>query len=275
MTRLVVDEPGLADAVAGAKVGDRNALERLVAALQDGVYRLALRMTAHPQDAEDATQEILVKVITRLDGFRSESSVRTWVHRIAVRHLLDRKKSRVEALSLDFQRFGADLLDGLSVDPDPDPLMAREVKLGCTLAMLTCLDREHRLAFILCDVFDLPTADAAAVCEISEGTLRQRLSRARRALEAFTVGYCGLVNRSAPCSCSKRVARAEELGRVHRGRGAPGDALRSATEEMEALHTTAGLIRSHPDYRAPDRVWAAVSAIFDSSSGLLSHQPGR
>ena len=68
--------------------------------MQDDVYRLALRMTAHPEDAEDASQEILIKVITHLEGFRGESSVRTWAYRIAVRHMLDRKKSRVEELAL-------------------------------------------------------------------------------------------------------------------------------------------------------------------------------
>ncbi len=93
------DERALGDAVARANAGDAHALEQVVSAIQDDVYRLALRMTAHPQDAEDASQEILVKVVTRLEGFRGESSVRTWAYRISVRHMLDRKKSRVEAFA--------------------------------------------------------------------------------------------------------------------------------------------------------------------------------
>ena len=255
------DEHSLAEAVSRAKAGDAGALEQVVAAIQDDVYRLALRMTAHRQDAEDASQEILVKVVTRLEGFRGESSLRTWAYRIGVRHMLDRKKSRVEGFAFNFGRFGDDLLDGLAAEPDPDPLAARDVKLGCTLAMLTCLDRDHRAAYVLCDVFDLSNADAARILELSEETLRQRLSRARRSLEAFTRSYCGLVSRDAPCRCSKRVAKAEQLGRISRAQGDVVHEAEMAAREMEHLHTTATLIRSHPEYRAPRRMLETVKAI--------------
>jgi RNA polymerase sigma factor (sigma-70 family) len=244
--------PGL---VARAQAGEAEALEAVVYAIQDDVYRLALRMTACVQDAEDATQEVLIKVITRLESFRGEASVRTWAYRIAVRHVLDRKKSRVEALHLTFDAFGADLLDGLAAAPEPDPLLVSEVKRGCTLAMLTCLDRDHRLAFVLADVFDLSHQEAAALCEVEEAVHRQRVSRARRALEAFTRSYCGIVNAAAPCHCSRRVARAEALGRLSRNApalaGHPAADLSEATEEMEGLHDAARLMRQHPRYRPP------------------------
>ena len=189
------DADELADLVARAQAGDADALDGIVRAIQHDVYRLALRMTACVEDAEDATQEVLIKVITRLESFRGDASVRTWAYRIAVRHVLDRKKSRVEELRLTFDAFGADLLDGLAATPEPDPVLVTEVKRGCTLAMLTCLDREHRLAFVLTDVFDLPHAEAAGLCEVGEDVYRQRISRARRALEAFTRSYCGLVTK--------------------------------------------------------------------------------
>jgi RNA polymerase sigma factor (sigma-70 family) len=233
--------------VGRARDGDGDALDALLRALQGDLFRLALRMTAHPQDAEDATQEILLKIATRLDTFRGEASIRTWAYRIAVRHVLDRRKSRVEALALDFERFGADLLDGLAAEPDPDPVMREEVKRGCTLAMLTCLDRDHRIAYVLADVFDLPHAEAAAICEVSNEVFRQRVSRARRALEAFTRAYCGLVTAEAPCSCGRRVARAEALGRLQRGApvlaGLSDATLDAATRTMESLHETARLMR--------------------------------
>ena len=202
-----------------------------------------------------------MRVVTRLEGFRGESSVRTWAYRIAVRHMLDRKKSRVEAFAFNFERFGDDLLDGLAAEPDSDPIAARDVKLGCTLAMLTCLDRDHRAAYVLCDVFDLANADAARVLELSEETLRQRLSRARRSLEAFTKSYCGLVTRDAPCQCSKRVAKAEQLGRMSRARKGVEHEAELAAREMEHLHATAALMRSHPEYRAPQRMVETVKTI--------------
>jgi RNA polymerase sigma factor (sigma-70 family) len=265
----VNDEGALAQSVIRARAGDRGALEQVVAAVRDDVYRLALRMAGHPQDAEDACQEILIKIITHLEGFRGEASVRTWAYRIAVRHMLDRQKSRVETMTQSFERFGADLLDGLAAEPDPDPVMTREVKLGCTLAMLTCLDREHRATYVLCDVFDLAPQAAAAILETSEQTMRQRLSRARRALEAFTTSYCGLVAKEAPCHCSRRVARAEQLGRVHRGQRTLAHEAEVARQEMESLHTVAALMRAHPDYRAPQHVVDTVTRVLASELTVL------
>jgi RNA polymerase sigma factor (sigma-70 family) len=266
----VTRDDSLGQAVERAKDGDRAALEEVVRAVQDDVYRLALRMTGHPEDARDACQEILVKIVTRLDAFRGESSIRTWAYQIAVRHVLDRKKSRIEALALDFAAFGNDLLDGLSPDATDDPILAQEVKLGCTLAMLTCLDRDHRIAFILSDIFDLPHVEAAAFCAVSEETHRQRLSRARRSLEAFTTSFCGLVNAEAPCRCDKRVARAEELGRIERGRPrlAEDDVI-EARREIESLHTTARLLRSHPAYSAPAEILQVLRASLDGHLRVL------
>ena len=258
----VADAEVLAAAVARAKEGDADAVEIVVRALQHDVFRLALRMTAHVQDAEDVTQEVLIKVITRLDSFRGDSSIRTWAYRIAVRHVLDRKRSRVEAAELTFARFGGDLLDGLAANPEPDPVLIEEVKRGCTLAMLCCLDRDQRLAFVLSDVFDLSHAEAADLCGVDEATFRQRLSRGRRALEAFTRSYCGLVNTAAPCRCDRRVARAEQLGRLHRSNPVlarwPAGEVDTAVREMESLHEAASVFRLHPAYRAPETVLARV-----------------
>ncbi len=86
--------------------GDRDALDRLVRALQGDVYGLALRMLWNREDAEDATQEILVRTVTRLAQFDFRSKLKTWVYRIAVNYLLDVKKSPVEQMRLNFQRFG-------------------------------------------------------------------------------------------------------------------------------------------------------------------------
>ena len=100
--------------------GDRDALDRLVTDLQSDVYRLALRMLWNREDAEDATQEILVRVVTRLAQFDFRSRLKTWVYRIAVNYVLDVKKSPVERMNLNFKRFAEDLGDGLSSDGPAD-----------------------------------------------------------------------------------------------------------------------------------------------------------
>jgi DNA-directed RNA polymerase specialized sigma24 family protein len=132
--RQAVDLDALAVA---ARDGDRVAVEALLGGLSDDLYRLALRMVWHPQDAQDATQEILVKVLTGLSTWRGDASVRTWAWRVAVRHLLDRRPSRMEEARWTFEGFADDLATGLAdTDPARRPdaeLLAEEVRLGCTL----------------------------------------------------------------------------------------------------------------------------------------------
>src|SRR5262245_30379093 len=96
-----------------ARSGDRASLERLVEQLQQPVYNLALRMLWHPEDARDATQEILIRVITHLGSFRGDSRVRTWVFRIAANYLITARQSRVEAQGYTLDRFATELQDGL------------------------------------------------------------------------------------------------------------------------------------------------------------------
>jgi DNA-directed RNA polymerase specialized sigma24 family protein len=110
-----------AELVAAAQSGDAAALEALVASVRDRVYRLALRMVARPADAEDATQEILIRVITRLGSFRGEAAFTTWVHRVAVNHLLDRRRSCVEQAEMTFDDYAEDLRAGLADAPASDP----------------------------------------------------------------------------------------------------------------------------------------------------------
>lgn len=123
----------LEDVARRALDGDRDALEQLVRDLQGDIYGLALRMLWSREDAEDATQEILVRAITRLAQFDFRSKLKTWVYRIAVNYVLDMKKSPVERLHLTFERFADDLAEGLSSDEPADAersLLTEEVKIG-------------------------------------------------------------------------------------------------------------------------------------------------
>src|SRR5262245_48569680 len=192
-------EPGqdLEDLARRARDGDGRCLEALVLAIQDRVYGLAVRMLWHPEDARDAAQEILIRIVTRLGSFRGDSSFATWVYRVAANYLLDVRRSRLEERSYTFERFGEELDRGLSDAPAPEAsgetaLLLEEIKVGCTLAMLTCLDRPHRLAYILGEILEMEGAEAARVLEIGAGAFRKHLSRAREAVVTFTRAKCGL-----------------------------------------------------------------------------------
>jgi RNA polymerase sigma factor (sigma-70 family) len=209
--------PPLEDLARRALEGDRDAVQNLVRALQRDVYRLALRMLWNRQDAEDATQEILVRVITRLSSFDFDSRLATWVYRVAANYLLDVKKSVVERQRLTFEQFADDLADGQSTDGPTDAehsMLTEEVKIGCTLGMLQCLDRPHRLAYILGQILELPPKDAAEALGVEAAAFRKRLERARERIESFAREHCGLVSDQASCQCNRRVPAALRLGRA-------------------------------------------------------------
>jgi RNA polymerase sigma factor (sigma-70 family) len=220
---MQIDEPYsdgrvLEDAARQAINGDRDALEQLIRALQDNVYGLSLRMLCNREDAEDATQEILVRIVTRLSQFDFRSKLKTWAYRVAVNYILDVRKSAVERLHLSFERFAEDLTAGVSSIASAETersLLIEEVKIGCTFGMLQCLDRPHRLAYVLGEILELPGLEAAEALDISPELFRKRLQHARTAILSFTRTYCGLASDSAPCRCNRQVAAVLRSGKVH------------------------------------------------------------
>src|SRR5688572_185624 len=133
------------DLVQLAQAGSRNSLEQLIRRHQSWIYNIVLRMVYFPADAEDVTQEILIKVLTKLSTFEGRSSFRTWLYRIAVNHVLNMKRGRAEQIEFTFTEYG----HGLDETPDaelPDPhsvpvdtqLLVDEARIGCTTGMLLC-----------------------------------------------------------------------------------------------------------------------------------------
>jgi RNA polymerase sigma factor (sigma-70 family) len=203
-----------------AQAGDRVALEAVVKAVQPQVYGLAWRFLWHPEDAEDATQEILVRLVTKLGSFRGESGFRTWMFQVACNALRSTRRRRMEERSVSLEAFAADLGEGLSdepvtVSPPIDhALLLEEVKIGCTTAMLLCLDREHRLAYILGEILELDHLTSALALEVTPAAYRQRLARARTAIVGLMRARCGLAHPDNPCRCRRRVATAIARGHV-------------------------------------------------------------
>ena len=252
------------DIVASARQGSREALEALVRALERPVFNLAIRMLGNRADAEDAAQEILIKVITHLGDVREEAAAGAWAFRIACRHLVHARKRRgLEAQRLSFRAFASDLAEGAEDLPDSladDPetvVMIEEVKIGCTLALLTCLSRPLRAAYVLGEIFELSDVEAADALEVEPAAYRQRLRRARLLVTAFTQARCGIVSPGAACRCDRRVIQAMQLGRVTKGQPTlGGDApstpriseVRAEIAKLERGRVAAALLRSNPSF---------------------------
>ncbi len=203
-----------------ATSGDKDALETLITGVQDMVFNLSLRMLGTFADAEDAAQDILLKMITHLSSFRGDSSFTTWVFRIAVNHLKNHKKHMFARYPLSFEYYGNDIENG-EIENIPDltqnvekEILAEELKMSCTNVMLQCLDTESRCIFILGTMFKLDSRIAGDILEITPEAYRQRLSRIRRKMADFLGEYCGEYG-GGKCRCKDRVNYAIQSHRLN------------------------------------------------------------
>ncbi len=203
-----------------AAEGDKEALETLVAGMQDLVFNLSLRMLGTFADAQDAAQDILLKMITHLSSYRGGSSFTTWVFSIAVNHLKNYKKHMFARRPLSFEYYGDDIKNG-NVQDVPDltqnvekNILAEELKMSCTNVMLQCLDTESRCIFILGTMFKLDSRIAGEILEMTPENYRQRLSRIRRKMADFLEQYCGEYG-GGRCRCKDRVNYAIQNHRIN------------------------------------------------------------
>jgi RNA polymerase sigma factor (sigma-70 family) len=196
--------------VRGAQSGNGEATELLLARYQPWVFNLAVRMLLRRADAEDATQEVLIKAFKALPTFRGDCKFRTWLYRIAVNHILNVKKASAAVCSFDDAARGLERVPDLDLPdprtvPVPVEILVEEAKIGCTMGTLLCLDGRQRLVFILGEIFGVSDEVGAEIVEVTPVNFRQILSRARRDLYEYLRGNCSLVNPDAPCRCAKKT----------------------------------------------------------------------
>ena len=267
----------LQDFVDKATAGDKNALETLIAGVRDIVFNLSLRMIGIFADAEDATQDILLKMITHLSSFRDDSSFTTWVFRIAVNHLKNYKKHMFAHYPLSFEYYGNDI-ENAKIEDVPDltqnvekDILAEELKMSCTNVMLQCLDMESRCIFILGTMFKIDSRIAGDILEITPEAYRQRLSRIRKKMADFLVEYCGEYG-SGRCKCKERVNYAIQSRRINplqlnymTAAEIPAQTMIAVKNAMEDIDDLSQDFSFCKPYQSPERTRQMIQEFLDST----------
>jgi len=225
--------------IESAVAGSMAALESLISRHQHYIYNIALKMVGNVQDAQDITQEVLIKIITKLSQFKKESNFRTWVYRITFNHFLQMKKTPSELATESFETVGnqLDLIPYQALSELEEAEMRAEIeetKLTCMNGMLLCLEREQRLVFILGEVFNVNHSLGASLLNISKDNFRQKLSRARKDLYNFMNNKCGLVRKENPCRCAGKTKGFIQVGKVN------PDNLQFNKEYLKNIQAVAG-----------------------------------
>jgi RNA polymerase sigma factor (sigma-70 family) len=269
-------KPDLEKLARDAVRGNAAALSAVVEALEGPVFRLCQRMLSDVRDAEDAAQDVLVKVVTNLSQFEGRSALSTWAQQIAVRHVLALKKSRAEQHAIDEDDFAALLAQGLAFSataPPPSPedrALLTEVRLTCTQGMLLMLSRDERLALVLVDLLGFEGTEAAEIAEVAYDAFRQRLSRARARLSAFLERECGEANAEAKCSCAKQVPAKRALGlstSTQKLRPLSQGDVQLAHAELKSMRHVASAFHRDGLFGAPASLRARMQAVLPTVLG--------
>ncbi|MDB4292967.1 RNA polymerase sigma factor [Maribacter sp.] len=247
-----------------AQNGDRKSLENLIVEIKDMVYNLSLRMLLYPMDAQDATQEILVKIVTHLSTFKGDSRFHTWVYRVATNYLLSEKRRKSTEFAMNFEAYARELIDvghsdtiAYTQNQGEQRLLEEEVKVSCTHGMLLCLNETNRMVYILAVILEFNSREGSEIMGISPENYRKQLSRSKTKLRNFLDAKCGLANPKNPCRCTKKIdylISAKIIDPTSLRFANHKERSIELIETITALEKSAAIFRSTPQYATPDNV---------------------
>ncbi len=168
--------------------GDLESFEELIEEYQLLAFNIAYRMTSNKEDANDMTQEALIKVFKSIKHFRFDSSFSTWLYRIVTNSCIDmiRKNSKIKTYSVDNTieteegSYQKEMVDNKEL---PDEVLERKEKREAVHKAIGKLPDKYRIIIILRDIRDLSYDEISEVTELPLGTVKSRISRARNTLK--------------------------------------------------------------------------------------------
>jgi RNA polymerase sigma-70 factor, ECF subfamily len=187
----------------GLRRRDRLACTCLLKFYAPRLLRLAGQLMGDPDEAEDVLQEAFIRACDQIDGFRGESGLGTWLHRIVINTALMRLRARQPVTTDDIETMinqqpaqTWQSVAGKSAEPSREVLGAELLEM--MNEAISRLPERLRTAFVLRDIEGLSTSEAASVLGISESALKVRLHRARLALQEELTPYLQEVDNRNP-----------------------------------------------------------------------------
>ena len=180
--------------IEGLKEGDERAYEFLISAFQQPVYNLVLRLVNDPADASDVVQEVFLKVFRKVGAFRGESSLKTWIYRVAVNEAYNYQRwfsrHRRKEVGLVADEEGSVNYSQKLSDPGRSPYecAAERERHALVEAALARLSPTFRAAVVLRDIQELSYEEIAEVLQVALGTVKSRILRGREALRKELAG---------------------------------------------------------------------------------------
>jgi RNA polymerase sigma factor (sigma-70 family) len=191
--------------------GSSIAVNQLIDRHQHFIYNIALKFVRDRDDAHDLTQEVLIKMVTKLRQYQQKSSFRTWLYRLVFNHFLNSERKKAEKEIYSFDELGEYVEKVHNQDEmtlEDQQLYNEQITIirnKCMTSTLLCLNREQRIVLILGSIFNLKSNIAADLLDMSPENFRKQLSRAKADLFNFMDNKCGLINPANSCRCHKKT----------------------------------------------------------------------
>ncbi len=177
------------------------------------IYNYALKLTCHPEDALDLTQDTFLRAMEKLETLENEHALSNWLRTICFHEFINKakkepKKYLIEEDNWEKLQKEGDLLNNVSLQPEDEVIVGEEIidmQNGCFMAMVRKLTLNQRITFSLVDMYGLPIEYVAKVLDISIGAAKGLLYRGRMNIDSFFADHCSIIYEKNPCSCKAWV----------------------------------------------------------------------
>lgn len=178
------------------------------------IFNYALKLTCHPEDALDVTQDTFLKAMQKLDTLENEQALASWLRTICFHEFINRAKKDPKKYLAEPVEWGKLEVDGVLLtnatpQPEDEVIVEEEIRSlqnGCFLAMVRKLTLHQRIVFSLVDMYGLPIEHVAGILDISKGAAKGLLYRARMNIDSFFADHCSIIYEKNPCSCKAWIA---------------------------------------------------------------------
>lgn len=183
------------------------------------LFSVAYRLTGRKEDAEDVLQEAFFNAYKSYGEFQGKSMVSTWLYKIVVncsyKYMKKQKKLPVVDISAGLNMSQNEFFEMIkSYEPVEDEVLVNDMRQSCLHLFLKCIPKKQRIAFVLKVLLDLPVKEVALIMDVSEGTVKTNVYRARLSMKENMEDKCSYIKPDNPCSCKNWVAYAKKTNKM-------------------------------------------------------------